>query len=76
MDHYIDRLLAEPALHDKVEFEIVFSCYTLDLPQRLERLSEAGFSKDERERIADSLRRLTNRIIHPKEGCGAGTPRS
>jgi len=68
VDHYIDRLLAEPALHDKVEFEIVFSCYTLDLPQRLESLAEAGFSKDEREAIAISLRRLTNRIVHPKEG--------
>ena len=68
VDHYIDRLLAEPTLHDKVEFEIVFSCYTLDLPQRLERLAEAGFSKSEREAISDSLRRLTNRIVHPKEG--------
>jgi len=43
VDHYIDRLLAEPTLHDKVEFEIVFSCYTLDLPERLGRLAEAGF---------------------------------
>ena len=68
VDHYIDRLLAEPTLHDKVEFEIVFSCYTLDLPQRLERLAEAGFSKSERDAIADSLRRLTNRIVHPQEG--------
>jgi hypothetical protein len=68
VDHYIDRLLAEPTLHDKVEFEIVFSCYTLDLQQRLERLAEAGFSMSEREAIADSLRRLTNRIVHPKEG--------
>lgn len=68
VDHYIDRLLAEPTLHDKVEFEIVFSCYTLDLPERLERLAEAGFRKDEREAIADSLRRLTNRIVHPKDG--------
>lgn len=67
-DHYIDRLLAEPTLHDKVEFEIVFSCYTLDLPQRLERLAEAGFSKHEREALAHSLRKLTNRIVHPKEG--------
>lgn len=72
VDHYIDRLLAEPTLHDKVEFEIVFSCYTLDLPQRLERLAEAGFSKDEREAIADSLRRLTNRIVHPKDGLWRG----
>ncbi len=72
VDHYIDRLLAEPTLHDKVEFEIVFSCYTLDLPQRLERLAEAGFSKDEREAIAHSLRKLTNRIVHPREGLWRG----
>lgn len=68
VDYYIDRLVAEPTLHDKVEFEIVYSCYTLDLPQRLERLEEAGFSRDERKRIAESLRHLTNRIVHPKEG--------
>lgn len=68
VDFYIERLLAEPMLHDKVEFEIVFSCYTLDLPRRLERLAEAGFSKGERDAIADSLRRLTNRIVHPKDG--------
>lgn len=68
VDYYIDRLLLEPTLHDKVEFEIVFSCYTLDLPQRMEKLAEAGFSTEERTRIADSLRRLTNRITDPKEG--------
>jgi hypothetical protein len=68
VDHYIDRLLAEPTLHDKVEFEVVFSCYTLDLPQRLERLTEAGFLKHEQEAIGQSLRKLTNRIVHPKEG--------
>lgn len=68
VDHYIDRLLAEPTLHDKVEFEIVFSCYTLDLPQRLERLAGVGFSKHEQEAIAHSLRKLTNQIVHPKKG--------
>ncbi|MBK1658600.1 PEP/pyruvate-binding domain-containing protein [Paracraurococcus ruber] len=61
--HYIDRLAATPALHDKVEFEIVFSCYTFDLPQRIAALAEAGFSGEERARLTDSLRRLTNRII-------------
>ncbi|KAF1311247.1 phosphoenolpyruvate synthase [Pseudomonas sp. SG-MS2] len=68
VDHYIDRLLAEPALHDKVEFEVVFSCYTLDLSQRLERLTDAGFQAHELEAISNSLRKLTNRIVHPKEG--------
>jgi hypothetical protein len=28
VNYYIDRLLSEPHLHDKVEFEIIFSCYT------------------------------------------------
>jgi hypothetical protein len=68
VDHYIDRLLAEPTLHDKVEFEIVFSCYTLDLPERLNALAKAGFSEDDCKAIADKLRKLTNRIVHPKEG--------
>jgi hypothetical protein len=72
VDHYIDRLLAEPTLHDKVEFEIVFSCYTLDLPQQMERLAEAGFSKLEREAITHSLRKLTNCIVHPREGLWRG----
>lgn len=68
VDYYIERLVAAPQLHDKVEFEVVFSCYSLDLPRRLECLAEAGFSKAEREAITQSLRRLTNRIVHPKEG--------
>jgi hypothetical protein len=72
VDHYIDRLLAEPTLHDKVEFEIVFSCYTLDLPERLGRLGEVGFSLAERDTIAASLRGLTNRIVHPQEGLWRG----
>ena len=68
VDYYIDRLLAEPALHDKVEFEVVFSCYTLDLPQRMERLTEVGFSKNEQQVLASSLRDLTNRIVHSQDG--------
>ncbi len=68
VDYYIDRLLAEPTLHDKVEFEIVFSCYTLDLPDRLKRLIDVGFSNEECEVISSSLRNLTNRIVHAKEG--------
>ena len=64
VNYYIDRLLAEPHLHDKVEFEIIFSCYTLDLPQRLKRLSNSGFSEADLGELAGCLRRLTNRIIH------------
>jgi len=64
LNYYIGRLLAEPHLHDKVEFEIIFSCYTLDLPQRLERLAESGFSAEDLAELTGALRRLTNRIMH------------
>jgi phosphohistidine swiveling domain-containing protein len=66
--HYIDKLLSAPSLHDKVEFEIVYSCYTLDLPKRLEELRGVGFSNLECERLSDSLRKLTNRIIDNQTG--------
>ncbi len=68
VDYYIDRLVAAPTLHDKVEFEIVFSCYTLDLPERLQVLADAGFSEHDRNQLADSLRILTNRIINRDNG--------
>lgn len=68
VDYYTDALVRTPSLHDKIEFEIVFSCYTLDLPQRLGRLSEHGFSAQEQQRLADSLRTLTNRVIDQNNG--------
>ena len=68
VDYYIDRLVAEPALHDKVEFDVVYSCYSLDLEDQLRRLKPAGFSEQECGEIADSLRRLTNRIVNSKNG--------
>ena len=64
VNYYIDRLLAEPHLHDKVEFEIIFSCYTLDLPERLGRLAQHGFSAEDVAQLSGALRRLTNRITH------------
>ncbi|ARU57170.1 MAG: PEP-utilizing enzyme [Pseudomonadales bacterium] len=68
VDHYINELLKEPRLHDKVEFEIVYSCYSFDLEDRLKKLIAYGFSESECTELAISLRSLTNRIIDPLEG--------
>jgi phosphohistidine swiveling domain-containing protein len=62
--YYIDRLIQQPSHHDKVEFEIIYSCYTLDLPERLQRLTGYGFGDADVASLADNLRRLTNGIIH------------
>jgi phosphohistidine swiveling domain-containing protein len=68
VEYYMDSLLQKPYLHDKVEFEIVFSCYTLDLPQRLKQLDKFGFSISERKKLATSLLNLTNNIVNSKNG--------
>ena len=72
IDHYLERLAARPALHDKVEFEVVLSCYTFDIEQRLAVLARAGFDRHERNALAASLRRLTRRIIDPLQGIWHG----
>lgn len=67
-DYYIEKLVRNPQKHDKAEFEIVFSCYTLDLPEKIQTLREHGFSDDEINRITDALRDVTNHIIDYRNG--------
>ena len=68
VDYYIDRLISYPNLHDKVEFEIVLSCYTFDLDKNLDKLKRVGFLASELEELKQSLRTLTNNIVHPQMG--------
>ncbi len=68
VNYYIDRLIETPSYHDKVEFEIIFSCYTLDLPEKLKAIKDHGFSGTDCKILSESLRTLTNNIIHEKSG--------
>ncbi len=68
VNYYLGKLAASPELHDKVEFDIVYSCYTLDLSERLACLKEENFSELEIKEIKDALIHLTNQIIDHKAG--------
>lgn len=68
VNYYLEQLEENPNLHDKIEFEIAFTCYTLDLPERIQCLQKHGFSKEEIEEITDSLREMTKIIIDNEEG--------
>jgi glutamine kinase len=67
VNYYIDRLLSEPHLHDKIEFKIIFSCYTFDLRKRMDSLVQHGFSSEDLDELSGALRHLTNRIMHGGE---------
>jgi len=64
VNFYTDSLVEKPTDHDKVEFEIIYSCYTLDLAERLALLRQHGFSESDCQALTVSLRDLTNRIVH------------
>lgn len=68
VNYYIDRLINNPTLHDKVEFDIIFSSYVLDLHDRLSILENYQFSTNDRTILASALIKLTNQIIHNQDG--------
>lgn len=68
VNYYLHRLKKYPAYHDKIEFEIVFSCFYFGISDKLKGLLQHGFNENELKRIEFSLLELTNKIIHPKKG--------
>jgi phosphoenolpyruvate synthase/pyruvate phosphate dikinase len=68
VDFYIDELSNNTNYHDKIEFEIVYSCYFFGLSKKLKYLRKKGFNKNELKRIEFSLLELTNNIIDTKNG--------
>lgn len=59
LEHYLDYLSLYPHLHDKVEFDVLFTCITFDFDRRTDRLREAGFSEDEIRQLRDALTAIT-----------------
>ena len=67
-NYYVDCLVEQPHAHDKVEFEIVLSCYYPGVRERIKTLEDHGFTSTEVGEILSALRVLTNRIIRPDTG--------
>ena len=60
VNHYLDRLRQQPQLHDKVEFDIAFTCLSFDFEEQAEaRLRPAGFSRSQVDSLREALRRIT-----------------
>ena len=59
VNYYLDRLEANPELHDKVEFDIALTCLTFDYDDQIEPLLDAGFTEAELEPFREGLREIT-----------------
>ncbi len=63
VEHCLDHLVAHPQLHDKVEFEVMFTCLSFDFEHRAQRLHAAGFSPADVQQLRDAFARLTLRAF-------------
>tara|TARA_Y100000590_G_scaffold467418_1_gene646264 strand:+ start:1847 stop:4297 length:2451 start_codon:yes stop_codon:yes gene_type:complete len=63
MNYYMKKLESNPHLHDKVEFDILFSCYDFSFKERSIELKDFGFTNNEIDYIKNILLEFTNEII-------------
>ena len=60
---YRDKLSRDYTAHDKIEFEIVFSCFDFETDEKISDLRDHGFSDEEIFEIRRALHDLTYRCI-------------
>ncbi|MCV0400932.1 MAG: hypothetical protein K5777_02980 [Nitrosopumilus sp.] len=63
LKYYIRKLDKNHHLHDKVEFEILFSCYDFSINKRLKELKNHDFSNEEIKKIKKLLIEFTKNIF-------------
>ncbi|MDR0280422.1 MAG: hypothetical protein LBJ37_21315 [Paucimonas sp.] len=69
VDFYLGWLERHPHLHDKVEFDVVPTCFALDFDRWRQRLAtEGGFSHDEIDRLRAGLRDISAQAIRRSGG--------
>ncbi|WP_281387211.1 PEP-utilizing enzyme [Nocardiopsis metallicus] len=59
----VERLVADPKAHDKIEFEIAATCWTPHISHRITYMTEAGIGSTARRTLHEQLLALTRRGI-------------
>ncbi len=61
INHFINKIKNNPELHDKIEFELISTCYDFNISNR-----HLPLNKSEKKIYFSSLKKLTNNILNPK----------
>ncbi len=67
INNYINDLCLHPEKQDKVEFEILLTCYDLSFGKKAKRLRRKGFTESELRTFKKILHSLTKQIIKSSE---------
>ena len=63
LSYFFDKLEKNPEIHDKVEFEILFTCYDFSIKKRLHEMKEYGLTNYDIKKITKQLVEFTNNVI-------------
>lgn len=63
VDYYLKKLGNRPELQDKVEFDILWTCYDFSVEQDIKEVLRHGFTGKDIELIVSALKELTEKII-------------
>jgi hypothetical protein len=64
INFYLQRLENNPHFHDKIEFQVAWTCWDFDFDSRAENiLKPAGFTTDEISQFRDSLLQVTRNAL-------------
>lgn len=66
VNYYTAKLINNPHFHDKIEFEIVFTCSKFNFEKEEKELLENNFSNLEIKQLRNELNKLTDEIINEK----------
>lgn len=67
-NYYLNEFKFNKKMHDKIEFEILFTCFTFSTLKKLnKKLLPKKFSKHEIKKISDSLVNINNKIFSEYE---------
>jgi len=64
IEFYFKKLEKHPYLHDKIEFEILFTCYEPFFQERLNELKSYDFKNSEIKILKQNLLEFTNKLIN------------
>ena len=62
-NYYLEYLSQNPALHDKVEFEVILTCLSFDFDHRIRKLSRSVFTEEDIEYIRSGLLEITKSTL-------------
>ena len=64
LKYYNQELSLNPYLHDKIEFDIVLTCFDLTFDKKLKKLMKLGFTENEIKKIRNVFILFTNQVIN------------